>query len=153
MDGVLGAIDGNLAELFADVLFARLAVPVVHDVVFGFRVLGPAVDTDVTVRSVTRLGVLVIDSKTLRLVVNAVTIVLVAHAGQVVAGATPVGLERTVAVVGHRGVATLIPLFKTPGGSTDRTNSVATHLSAVSRMAHIVIASICSEGRRRKTHN
>ena len=128
VDGVLGAIHRDFAELFTHILFARLTEPVVHDVVFRFRVLGPAVNADVTVLGVTALGILVVDRKVLCFVADAVAVVLVAHASQVVARTTPVGLERTIAVVGHRGVATLIPLFVAPRGPIDRPHPVAAHL-------------------------
>ena len=153
VNGVLGTVDGDFAELFADILFARLAVPVVHDVVFGFGVLGPTVNADVAVLRRTGLGILVVDRKVLGLVIDTVTIVLVTHASQVVTGSAPVGLERTVVVVGHGGVAALIPLFVAPRRSTDGTDRVATHLAAISRMAHVVVAGICGKGSCRKSHD
>ena len=142
MDGVLGAINGDFAELFADILFARFAVPVIHDVVFRFGVLGPSVHADVPVRCLPGLGVLVVDRKVFCLVVYSVSIVLVAHTGQVVVRAAPVGLERTVAVVGHGCVATLVPLLVTPRCSANGTDLVAAHVGTVSGMPHILVASI-----------
>ena len=156
MNGVGSAIHRNFTLLRADVLFARLAEPVVHDIVFYLRVHRPTINTDIAVLGGTGLGVLVICSvlHALDALTRAVIAVAETHASQVVLVVGPVGLEGTVIVVGHGVGTTGRPLFKAPLGATDRTRQVAVHrVTGTLRNSHSVFTSVDSKGRRCQTQS
>ena len=145
MDGVSSAINRDFALLGANILFARLAEPVVHDVVFDLRIHRPAIDTDVAVLGVTGLGVLVIGSvlHANDTLTRAIVAVAETHAGQIVVVVVPLGFESTVVVVLHGVGSTRGPLFITPACSADGTRRVAVHAVGIATsLGHFVITGI-----------
>ena len=148
MDGIFSTVNGNFAELRANVGFTRLAVPVIHDVVFNLRIHGPTVNTDIAVLGATGLRIFVIDRIILCLVIDTRAIVTIAitHASQEVLVVAPVSLERTVVEVAHVVAATLRPLFEAPRGTIDRTGLVALNtMFATASLGHFVLAGIDCE--------
>ena len=156
MDGVSSTVNREFALLGTDVVGARLAVPVVHDVVFHLRIHGPTVNTDVTILGRTRLGVLIVGSvlHAADALTRAVITVTETHTSQEVSIVSPASFESTVVVVLHGVAATLGPLFEAPLGAADGTRLVAVHIvSATAGISHLILTGIDSESRRCQTES